>query len=317
MRLYILSLAYILVASSCQNLKQEQKALEQMPQTAYIYVLGIAQDAGYPQANCQKECCSEAWINLKTRKHATSLALVDPATNQYWLFEATPDFKYQLRTIQEAAQTTELPNGIFLTHGHIGHYSGLMHLGKEVIGAKAVNTYVMPRMKMFLTTNGPWSQLVAKENISLISLRNNEPLELNAKINVTPFTVPHRDEFTETVEFKIVGPHKSLLFIPDIDKWEKWEKNIIEETKKVDLVLIDGTFFADGEIPGRDMSAIPHPFIQETMSLFKQESDHEKNKVWFIHFNHTNPTLKDNSKARKEIEENGFNICYEGQIIKL
>ena len=42
------------------------------------------------------------------------------------------------------------PKGIFLTHAHIGHYSGLIHLGKEALGAKGISVYAMPKMSFFL-----------------------------------------------------------------------------------------------------------------------------------------------------------------------
>ncbi|MCB0316049.1 MAG: pyrroloquinoline quinone biosynthesis protein PqqB, partial [Calditrichaeota bacterium] len=60
-----------------------------------------------------------------------------------------------------------IPTGIFLTHAHIGHYSGLTQLGREVIGAGGVPVYAMPRMETFLRSNGPWDQLVSLQNISL------------------------------------------------------------------------------------------------------------------------------------------------------
>lgn len=46
-----------------------------------------------------------------------------------------------------------------------GHYTGLMHLGHEAMGASAVPVYAMPRMNDYLKTNGPWSQLVNYRNI--------------------------------------------------------------------------------------------------------------------------------------------------------
>ena len=50
-----------------------------------------------------------------------------------------------------------------------------------------------------------------------------------------------------------------LIFIPDIDKWDKWGKNIHKVIEDNDYVLIDGTFFGQGEIPNRNMAEIPHP----------------------------------------------------------
>ena len=69
-----------------------------------------------------------------------------------------------------------------------------------------------------------------------------------------PFLVPHRDEFSETVGFEIKGENKTAVFIPDIDKWSKWNSDLKELIKRVDYAFLDATFYKNGEIPSRDMS---------------------------------------------------------------
>lgn len=292
---------------------------QEIPNSPYIVVLGIAQDAGYPQTACQKTCCLPAWDDPTLRAHPTSLGLISPQGGQKWLFEATPDLPQQLNdlnTLQEGPKG-QIPDGIFLTHAHIGHYTGLVHLGREAVGAKEVPVYAMPRMATFLKENGPWSQLVTLQNISLAPLSAETPEKLSKDISVSPFLVPHRDEFSETVGYRIQGPNRTILFIPDIDKWNKWDRSLEEEVAKVDLALVDGTFFANGELPGRDMSEIPHPFVAETMDIFDNLPLTERNKVVFIHFNHTNPLLQQNSEAYQSVIKKGYGIASEGQIIPL
>ena len=65
------------------------------------------------------------------------------------------------------------------------------------------------------------------------------------------------------------------------------------------------------------MTKVPHPFIEETVDLFKNESLETKNKVVFIHFNHTNPALQENSKERKELKKLGFQFASEGNKYEL
>lgn len=286
----------------------------------FLTVLGIAQDAGYPQAACSKTCCADVWSGKHPRKMVSCLALIDPESGQRWIFDATPDFKDQLRKLDEiepVAKDAPGLDGIFLTHAHMGHYTGLMHLGREVIGAKNVAVHVMPRMKTYLTNNGPWQQLVNLENIKLAAMIADSAVQVNNQLRVTPFLVPHRDEYSETVGYRIDGPQKSALFIPDIDKWEKWARPIETMIAAVDVAYLDGTFFANGEIPGRDMAQIPHPFIQESIARFIQLPDSEKAKIVFIHLNHTNPALQQGSTARREIENAGFRVAEEGEIISL
>ena len=139
---------------------------------------------------------------------------------------------------------------------------------------------------------------------------------LNERISVQAILVPHRDEYSETVGFKVIGPKKKLLFIPDINKWNLWERDIKSEVKTVDYAFLDGTFFEDGEIPGRNMNEIPHPFIRESMEVFDALKMEDRNKIHFIHFNHTNPLLQ-NPKTQKAIEDEGYGIAREMKAYSL
>jgi pyrroloquinoline quinone biosynthesis protein B len=278
----------------------------------YIYILGVVQDAGFPQTGCYEVHCLPAWENTDLRRGATSIALVDPRSNRKFIFEATPHFPQQFYSLHiEAPDSRYNLEGIFLTHAHIGHYTGLMFLGHEAMGAESVPVYAMPRMHEYLSNNGPWSQLVKFNNIDLILLENGKIRKFD-ELSISPFLVPHRDEYSETVGYRIQGPTKSALFIPDIDKWLDWDINIIELLRTTDYALIDASFFADGELGMRDMSQIPHPFVTESMKLFDDLSEVEKNKVWFIHMNHTNPLLDPNSEESKQVLRAGFNIATEG-----
>ena len=276
----------------------------------YLVVLGIAQDAGYPQADCKKKCCEPVWTGKQEPQMVSCLGVVDPQSDELWLLDATPDFKTQLHLLQQLEdQASTTLSGVLLTHAHIGHYTGLMQLGREAMGARSIPVYAMPRMTSFLKTNGPWSQLVNLKNIELHPLKADSTIQLNQRITIQPLVVPHRDEFSETVGFKITGARKSALFIPDIDKWEKWDQDIRQLIPGIDYAFLDGTFFQNGELPGRDMSEIPHPFVEESMQLFDSLPGKDKSKIHFIHFNHTNPLLQPNSPAQWEVKKAGFNIA--------
>ncbi len=283
----------------------------------FIYVLGITQDAGYPQAGCYQQHCLAGWENPELRLGATSIAVVDPAANNKYLFEATPHLPEQLYNLEKVAPDKRYTlDGVFLTHAHMGHYTGLMYFGLESMNVNNLPVYTMPRMAEFLKTNGPWSQLVTMNNIELQSLENRHSVKVS-NITVTPMLVPHRDEFSETVGYQIDGPNKTALFIPDIDKWEIWERDILEEIRQVDYAMVDATFFDENELPGRNMSDIPHPFVVESMELFEDLSETDKNKVIFIHLNHSNPLLDRESAAYQQIVARGFKVAKEGDHLPL
>ena len=275
-----------------------------------LIILGTIQDAGSPHIGCKKECCKNLFDNPDKDRQVVALGLIDNKHSKKYLFEATPDISRQMKSLKrnDIQNTNEMVDGIFLTHAHMGHYTGLMYLGKEATDAKSVNVFAMPRMKKYLETNGPWSQLVSRKNILLTEIENEQPISLTPNIKVTPLLVPHRDEYSETVGYKIKGPNKSVLFIPDIDKWSKWDKDIIEEIKKVDYAFLDATFYSGKELNNRDISQIPHPFIIESLEKFKELDLQERKKIIFIHFNHTNPVIDLHSKEAKNVLNQGFVI---------
>ncbi len=279
----------------------------------FLLVLGIAQDAGYPQADCRKDCCRKVWQGQQPGAKTSCLALVDPAAGCFWLIDATPDFREQLHEMEPYGQLA----GILLTHAHIGHYTGLMHLGREAMGANGVPVYAMPRMQAFLETNGPWSQLAALGNIELRPLAADSAIILSPTLHITPYLVPHRDEYSETVGFLIEGPAKKALYIPDIDKWRLWDRDIRQLIRQADIAFLDGTFFENGEIPGRDMSEIPHPFIEESLELFAGLPAAERAKVRFIHLNHTNPALDTQGEAARRVRQAGCGMAEEGLRVGL
>lgn len=301
-------------ADSCVSFGEQPEAIKPVQ----LVVLGIAQDAGFPQAGCAKKCCAAAWKDPSLRRMVSCVAVIDHESKSQWLIDCTPDFPDQLRMLSEiepAKSRTQL-SGIFLTHAHIGHYTGLMHLGREAIGASSVPVYAMPRMKNFLESNGPWSQLVNLENIRLMPLTTRTSVNLG-RVSVTPFLVPHRDEYSETVGFRISGPNKTAIFLPDIDKWSRWDGSIETLITGVDIAYLDGTFFSNGEIPGRDMSQIPHPFVSESIKRFSPLDETQRKKVRFIHLNHTNPSLQPTSRAVRQIERAGMRVAVEGEVVDL
>ena len=286
-------------------------AFNQDNSTYSLKILGVVQDGGLPHLGSNKLCCE----NIEQKRYVTSIMLVNNENNKSYLFDASPDINEQLNFMGDRIKKDL--KGVFLTHAHIGHYTGLMYFGREALNSKLINVYAMPRMKKFLEQNGPWSQLVSLENISINEINSNSKISVDPNVTIQPVEVPHRAEFSETVGYKIYGPNKTVLFIPDIDKWYLWEKSIIDEIKQVDYALIDATFYDSEEVNYRDLSEIPHPFVVESMELFDSISDEEKKKIFFIHLNHTKPLLDKDSDQYKFVKDKGYNVAEEGMKLKL
>ncbi len=311
--------AIAIVTSCSEPLAETPEAPVSEAPEASIVVLGTAQDGGYPQAGCKKDCCKAIREGKRRGQFVASIAIVDPVAGKKWIIDAGPDFPGQMELLDSVLPSAggKLPNGIFLTHGHIGHYTGLMFLGREVIGASGVPVFALPRMRKLLVENAPWSQLTTIGNISITTLKADSTIQLSDSIFITPFLVPHRGEFTETAGFRITGPKFNVIYIPDIDRWETWEMKIEEVIATCDVALLDGTFFDGNELPGRNIAEVPHPFVAASMKRFASLPEMEKKKVFFIHMNHTNPLHDPASSASLKLNSAGFRSAKQGMVIPL
>ncbi len=269
-------------------------------------LLGNAQDGGVPQAGCACPRCLRARKDPAARKWVVSLGVVDHAGKKYWLIDATPDFREQLHWMIEACPGYSLA-GIALTHAHTGHYTGLIHLGKEAWNVRGMPVYASARMAAFLRDNAPWAQLVRQGNLRLVELYPDRPRALSAGVRVTPVSVPHRGEWSDTLAFVIEGRQRALFYCPDIDSWETWE-GLAGFVGRFDVALLDATFYSPDELPGRDMRAIPHPLATETVRRL-QDAPVE---VVLIHLNHSNP-LHDPGPEREWVVRHGARVGELGQ----
>lgn len=249
-------------------------------------LLGTAQDAGVPQAGCYCPNCERARRDSAHRQYVACLGLVDRATRQSWLIDATPDFREQLYLLHQYAPDCPLA-GIILTHAHIGHYTGLIHLGWEAMNTPHQPVYASARMADFLRQNAPWSQLVSQKNIALHFLTPAVETQLSPNLWLLPLVVPHRDEFSDTLAFVVRGSTRRLFYCPDIDAWDRWDHDIRDFVAGVDIALLDGTFFNLTELPGRNLAQIPHPLVTDTASRLTGLAT----EVHLIHLNHSNPLL--------------------------
>lgn len=296
------------------------------PARPRLIILGSAQDGGVPHAGCHCRRCTAARRDPGQRHLVASLGLVLPSKNELYLVDATPDLPAQLELLAPAKYGGESPPdrvdrsflaGVLLTHAHIGHYLGLAQLGFEVMHAPGVAVHATPRMAAFLRNNGPWSQLVRLKEIELRETPPGGTVELGDGVSFTSFAVPHRDEYSDTVAYLLKGPRRKVLYVPDTDRWATWSKPLTEVLAEVDVALLDGTFYSGDELPGRDVSQIPHPPIKDTMDLLEPLVKAGKLEVRFIHLNHSNPALEPDAEARHTLEKRGFRVAKEGEEIEL
>ena len=311
---HFLLILYVFSFLSCS---EQIKKSNQFSDEVVLKVLGTIQDGGIPHMGCSKECCTNYYENKSIRIGVSSIGVSNFKYDTNYIVDATPDVNFQLQALIGNTNPSKKLDGIFLTHAHMGHYAGLLNFGRESLNSNNIPVYLMPKFFDFISNNGPWDQLVSLNNIKLQRIYDNEKVILHNNLTFTPILVPHRDEYSETVGYIIEGEKKRALYIPDIDKWDKWDLSITKMIKNVDYAFLDGTFFDEKEINDRDISEIPHPFIIESLELFNNLENIDKAKVYFIHMNHTNPVLNKNSEEYKRVILSGFNVAEPGMEFAL
>lgn len=289
----------------------------------FVRVLGTVQDGGLPHTGCECKRCEAARHDPSAARHVASLAIVVPEPRHVYLVDATPDIRAQLDALRDVREVPQAGvdraplDGVLLTHAHIGHYLGLAQFGFEVLNTSKLPVYCTPRMAAFLRENGPWSQLVGKHNIEIREVEPGGTFALAGGVSVTAIAVPHRDEYTDTVAFRIAGPVRTLLYVPDTDAWKRWKPSLLERLQGVDVALLDGSFYSGAELPGRALSSIPHPLVEQTADLLAGRVHEGSLRVYFTHMNHSNPLLDAVSPARQALEARDFFVLDEGHEFPL
>ena len=280
-----------------------------------IAVLGRAQDGGLPHIGCMSPCCQQA--RLEGRVELPScLGIWNSQTGDRILLEATPAISSQIAMLDEivgvGSDRKNVVDGICLTHAHLGHYTGLMYLGREAAGSRDLPVYATKSMAMFLESNAPWSSLIKESFVTLNVIKPGQSFSPLDGVIIDVITVPHRDESSDTVAFKVRGPDRTCLFCPDIDAWPVDNDFIVQLFDDVDIAYVDGTFYDGTELPGRDLSLIPHPLMVQTMDRLGDLAISKPGMIRFIHLNHSNPALHDPNTI-EEIEARGFSLAYSAE----
>ena len=278
---------------------------------ATLTVLGIAQDGGRPQPGCQRPCCQD--LSAVDYRSPVSLG-IKTKNGTTILIEATRDLGRQLITFGE-------PNidHLFLAHAHLGHVDGLGLLGRETMSARGIPLHSSPSMQNLIKSTPAWALLLEQGVFELTEIGH---VKIDDVV-IESIAIPHRAELSDMHAFVLRGKEHSVLFLPDHDSWDQTlaahsASSIREWLKEIEVThaLLDGTFWSGDELQGRDMSVVPHPTIQDSLSRLgeRQSGDPE---IYFTHFNHTNPVYQMDGSEYQKIIQLGWRVSTEGQRINL
>ncbi len=280
-----------------------------------VMVLGSAQDGGMPQFGAHTALDEAARTGEIPRRFSSSVAVVGD-DGRVLLLDVGPDLKAHeevLATNSAMGRRVESTpiDGVVITHAHVGHYAGLLLFGRETHAADAMPCWVTAKMARFLESEAPWRLLVEQGHLDLRAHEPPASFEPWADLSVSLIPVPHRHEASDTVAISING---SALYLPDIDSWGEWSEaeDVIGAHS---TAFLDATFWSDTELPHRDMEAIKHPFVPDTLERFAHLAP--SRRLVLTHLNHTNPISDPASPEHAAVLEAGFEVAIEGLTIRL
>lgn len=276
-------------------------------------VLGTIQDGGLPHIGCVCPRCRAAFQDPARAAYAASLAVIDYRREQpaVWIIDATPDIKWQLAMLADELGPDlqrngrlRQPDGLFLTHAHLGHIGGLPQFGPEAMAVRDMPLFGTPPLIRLLQETSLWRPVISR--LLMRPVLPGETITLAPGLTITAVPVPHRDEWeVGTVAYRLDGPQKKLLYLPDIDGWDLWPE-ARENLAAVDVALVDASFFSPDELGGR--APVAHPLVPETLRRFADIPS----QLFLTHINHTNPILDRDSAERREVLQSGVKIAYRG-----
>ena len=278
-----------------------------------VTVLGISQDGGHPQPGCLRSCCA----NITEPHYPVSLGIrSSEGTNL--LIEATRHLGDQF-TIWGQTKVDHL----LLTHAHLGHVDGLGLFGREAIAARGIELHVSDDMYHLIDRTPQWNLMIQQGVFNLQTFTAGDVVFSQGELSIEAVRIPHRAELSDMHAFIIRGKSKSLLFLTDHDTWKETlavhNCSTIRELLgklNVDIAFIDGTFWSEDELAGRNQETVPHPPVLQTLKMLgeKKQGDPE---IIFTHLNHTNPLYNRDSEQYAEVKRLGWSVAHQGQRFTL
>ena len=284
-----------------------------------LVLLGIAQDGGVTHAGCSCTRCMAAHSEPSLRQHPVACG-IRGSDGGLHLIEASRSLPDQMRLWATAlgAEGVARPDSVSLTHVHLGHIDGLGQFGNEAMGCSGLPLFASPSVLEALAKREALGPFSATEVVPMERFGPSE--DCGFEMEFVP--VPHRDEHADTHAVVIRGPSRSVLFLPDHDDWaqtlgrhgassiRQWLSDL-----GVDIALLDGSFWDSSELPGRDMSKIPHPTVTETLARLGERVEGDA-EIHFIHLNHSNPLLSPGPET-EELADLGWQVAVQGQQFAL
>jgi pyrroloquinoline quinone biosynthesis protein B len=294
-------------------------------------VLGAAAGGGFPQWNCRCPVCRLAWEGDARVRSRLQASLAVSADGERWtLLNASPDLGAQLRATSALHPRHDIrgsPIGaVVLTGAEIDETAGLLSLRESA----PFGLYATAETLAILAANSMFGVL-QEGLVPRIALAPNEAVRLPGGIDAEMFGVPgkvplyleaqHLDLVASPmgntgIELRSDGAR--LVYVPGA---AAVPDELRERLASADVLLFDGTLFADDEMiragvgakTGRRMGHLP---IDGPDGSLARLAGLAKRRI-FTHINNTNPILIEGSPERRRVEAAGFEVAADGLEIVL
>jgi pyrroloquinoline quinone biosynthesis protein B len=307
----------------------------------YIRVLGSAAGGGYPQWNCNHPNSRRAREGDTRAPQRTQSSIAVSADGERWvLFNASPDLRQQINdnpVLHPKAGLRDSPiKAVVLTNADVDHVAGLLNLRESqplrLLGTGRVIS-VLESNSIFNVLN---PKFVQRDRLNLEEKCDVTTVEgTSMGLSIKPFSVPGKvalwledksaqENFgtveEDTIAIEVSNVEGSRFFY--VPACAKMTAALSERLRGSDLVFFDGTLWADDEMirdnvgikTGKRMGHMSISDSEGTLAAFR---DLDVKRKIFIHLNTTNPVLIEGTEERQQVENEGWEVSFDGMTVEL
>jgi pyrroloquinoline quinone biosynthesis protein B len=264
-------------------------------------------------------------VGTRARPRTQSSIAIRGADGPWLLVNASPDLREQIETLDRRADGLRAPpvSAVLLTDAEIDHTAGLLLLRES---ATPVHVFGAAGVERALTDGYPVLPMLRRySGVEFHTLEG--PQALDGGLTVEPFgaggDAPRYLDGAELEAsgfvFRDAATGGVLTYVPGL---ARLDDDVVRRLAASDVVLVDGTFWRDDELPrlgfsdrgARDMGHVPLSGPGGSLEVL---AGLERPRKVLIHINNTNPILLEDSPEREAVGLAGVEVAYDGLEVEL
>ena len=304
-----------------------------------VRILGSAAGGGFPQWNCNCANCKgvrNGTVNAWPRTQS-SIAIRGKDEFAWALINASPDILTQLHANPDLQPARTIRDtgicAVLLTDSQIDHTTGLLMLREAT---RPWPLWCTDSVFEDLSEGNPLLKVlqhycgVSRQHVPIdeqwFSMEGLKDLRFRA-VAVGGAPAPYSRRRAAPAPGDVIGlvienseSRRRIFYAPALPSIQP---HVWEEMQSADCVLVDGTFWSDGEMlqsgagikSAAQMGHLPQSGESGMMAWLDRLPASTRRIL--IHINNTNPILLENSTQRATLTERGIEVAYDGMDIVL